>query len=211
MDRSQTVYKVLFYLLPQYCSTHSVQTSITKNIVMQPCAISKSFLVICNLLFFLLLSACIGDKTDHSCIGGEPTAIFEGIEAFEKHNFERKEQESIEKITVPDMNMSIELYQSGCDQVEQEFRIWLNEPYELNTTATVCALHISNIFLLLSEKAPQKLAALQQWAEAIRADAQRMVYNERVQLSNSSVYVQIDKMHQVNTAMLTIVLAQASE
>lgn len=160
---------------------------------------------------FLLLMACGGGATEDSCAAGEPTPIFEGIAAFEDHEFEQNGQESVEKIKIPDLNMSIELYQSGCDRIEQEFRILLNEPYELNTPAPYCALHIANILVLIVEKAPQQLGALQQWAEAIRADAQKMTYNERVQLSNSSVYVQIDKTHQSNSAILSVVFAQASQ
>lgn len=160
---------------------------------------------------FLLLMACGGEATEDSCVGGEPTAIFEGIAAFEHHEFEKNGQESVEKIVVPDLNMGIELYQSGCDRIEQEFRILLNEPYELNTPAPYCALHIANILVLLSEKAPEQLGALQQWAEAIRADAQKMAYNEQVQLTNSSIYVQIDKTHQSNSAILSVVFAQSVE
>lgn len=161
--------------------------------------------------FFLLLTACGGGNEDRPCIGGEPTAIFEGIDAFEAHSFEQKGQESVEKIEVPAMNMGIELYQSGCDRIEQEFRILLHEAYELNTPATVCALHFSNILTMLSEKDVQKLGALQQWAAAVRADAERVKYNEKIQLSNSNIYVQIDKTHQTESAILTVVFSQSSE
>ncbi|MGH1339313.1 MAG: hypothetical protein ACRBFS_24555 [Aureispira sp.] len=171
--------------------------------------ISKSLFIGCSVLLFLL-TAC-GESADRPCMGGEPTAIFEGIKAFENHEFNQTGQESVEKITVPEMNMSIELYQSGCDEIEQEFRILLQEAYELNTPATVCALHLSNILMILSEKEPQKLGALQQWSEAIRIDAERIAYNERIQLSNSSIYIQVDKTHQTNSAILSVVFSQASE
>jgi hypothetical protein len=169
------------------------------------------FNLLLMVVFFLLLMACGGSNADRPCIGGEPTAIFEGIAAFEGHSFEQKGQESVEKIEVPDMNMGIELYQSGCDRIEQEFRILLHEAYELNTPARVCALHIANILTMLSEKDVQKLGALQQWADAVRADAERMEYNERIQLSNSSIYVQIDKTHQTDAAILSVVFSQSSE
>lgn len=176
---------------------------------MLPFSVSRCFLVCCSGL--LLLFVGCGEPADRPCVGGEPTAIFEGIKAFENHDFEQNGQESVEKITVPEMNMAIELYQSGCDRIEQEFRILLQEAYEVNTPATVCALHLSNIIMLLAEKDPQKLGALQQWAEAIRADAERMMYNERIQLSNSAVYIQIDKIHQTNSAILSVVFSQSSE
>ncbi len=165
-------------------------------------------------MFFVLLLfvlACGGAAEDRPCTYGEPTAIFEGVEGLENHQFEGNGQESVEKVTVSDMNMSIELYQSGCDRIEQEYRILLNEPYELNTPAKVCALHISNILGLIAEKSPQQLGALQQWAEAIRADVERMEYNERVQLTNSDVYVQIDKTHQSNSAILSVVFSQSPQ
>lgn len=161
--------------------------------------------------FSSLLIACEGGNADRPCMGGEPTAIFEGIDAFEEHSFEQRGQESVEKIEVPDMNMDIELYQSGCDRIEQEFRILLHEAYELNTPAKVCALHFANILTILSEKDVQKLGTLQQWANAVRADAERMQYNEKIQLSNSNIYVQIDKTHQTDAAILTVVFSQSSE
>lgn len=178
---------------------------------MQYPVLSRILLTSCSLVLFLITLSCGGEDGDRPCMGGEPTAIFEGIAAFEQHEFQQTGQESVEKIAVPELGMNIELYQSGCDRIEQEFRILLQEPYELNTPATVCALHISNILMLLSEKDPQKLGALQQWAEAIRADAERVVYNERLQLSNSDVYIQVDKTHQTNSAILSVVFSQSSE
>jgi hypothetical protein len=152
--------------------------------------------------------ACGGNTDDGKCTYGAPTAIFEGVEGLEQHFFEVNGQTSVEKVAIPSMNMNIELYQSGCDQIEQEYRILLQEPYELNTPAEVCALHIANILHMISEKAPQQLGALQQWANAIRADSKRMAYNEPILLTNSGIRVQIDKLHQTNSAILSLVLSQ---
>ena len=160
-----------------------------------------------SLILFCFLLSCGGSKPE-GCKYAPPQAIFAGIDSFTNHSFEVAKQDGIEKVTVPKLGMDIELYQSGCDFLQQEFRFHIPEAYPLNTPPEVCALHIANIFTILSQEAPQKLGLLGQWAEAIRADAKSFQYNEKTIFQGTAIKAQIDKTHQTESAILSIVFEQ---
>jgi hypothetical protein len=158
---------------------------------------------------FLLIIGCGGsDNNSQECKYKPPTAIFENINGFTNHSFEVRGQEAVEKISVPEMNLSIELYQSGCNALQQEYRMLLNGTYPLNTSADVCAMDIAEIFYNLSQQAPNELGLLQQWAGAIKTDAKAFQYNEKVLFQGSDVSAEINKTHQTKSAMLTIIFSQ---
>jgi len=163
-------------------------------------------LILCS--FSLLIACGNGMNKNEECKYKPPTAIFENIEGFTKHSFEVKGQNAVEKITVLAMNLSIELYQSGCNTLQQEYRMLLNGTYPLNTPADVCAMDIAEIFYNLSQQAPNELGLLQQWAGAIKTDAKKIQYNEKVLFQGSDVSVEINKTHQTRSAMLTITFSQ---
>ncbi|MDC0231177.1 hypothetical protein OAK19_04360 [Aureispira] len=158
-------------------------------------------------LFVLIyqLLGCTGNNTSKPCKYTPPTSIFSDIDSFENHSFDLKGQYSVERITVPKMNMDIELFQSGCDDIQQEFRFLLHEAYPLNTPPDVCAMHIAGILYILSQEAPQKLGLLQQWAEAIKSNSKSFNYNEKTGFFDSEISAQIDKTHQPESAVLSIV------
>lgn len=137
-----------------------------------------------------------------------PTAIFEHIQGFANHSFEVKGQDAVEKVTVPAMNLSIELYQSGCDVLQQEYRMLLNGTYPLNTPPEVCAIDIAEIFYNLSQQDPNELGLLQQWAIAMKDNAKSFQYNEKMIFSGSTISAKINKTHQTNSAMLTVIFSE---
>lgn len=160
-------------------------------------------------LFMVLFQAC-GGAGPKACSHQPPEPIFKGIEGLENHEFERTGNDALERVDIPDpaFNLSIELYQSGCDALRQEFRIIVHEPYEVDTPAPLCAAHVANIFRMLAEKHAVRLGPLHNWAQLILDNAQRMVYNEPVPIPEGGVYLQIDKVHQTKGAILTLVIAQ---
>lgn len=155
------------------------------------------------------LVGCGGNAVP-TCTHKPPEPIFKDIAGFENHEFERTGNESVERvdITDPRFNLSIELYQSGCDALRQEFRIIVHEPYDVNTPPAVCAVQMANIFGMLSEQAPVQLGPLYQLGEVIAQNAERMAYNEKTSIPDQGVYLQIDKVHQTEGAILTLVLSQ---
>lgn len=166
------------------------------------------YLLIC-FLFLLIISCGDSNKSKkEECKYKPPAAIFENIEGFTNHSFEVKGQDAVEKISVPAMNLSIELYQSGCNALQQEYRMLLNGTYPLNTLPEACATDIAEVFYNLSQRAPNQLGLLQQWAEAIKANASAFQYGEEVSFHGSGISAQINKTHQTKSAMLTIIFSQ---
>lgn len=161
-----------------------------------------------GLLFLFVISCGDTNKEKGACKYKPPTAIFDNIRGFTEHSFNVKGQDAIEKITVPAMNLSIELYQSGCDALQQEYRMLLNGTYPLNTSPDACAMDIAEIFFNLSQQAPDELGLLQQWAGAIKNDAKSFEYNEKLLFQGSDISATINKTHQTESAVLTIVFAQ---
>lgn len=163
----------------------------------------------CLILLSFIIGSCTGNSSaSKACKYKPPVAIFANIDSFQNHSFELNGQDAVERIFVPKLNMTIELYQSGCNSLEQEYRILLQEGYPLNTPAEVCALHISNIFLILSHEAPEQLGLFEQWAIEIQKNAKAFKYNEKIALLGTGVMAQIDKMHQTESAMLSIIFTQ---
>jgi len=162
-----------------------------------------------TLFLSLFLVSCFGDNNEkEGCKYAPPTAIFVGVDSFENHSFTVNGQDGVERIYFPKTNMDIELYQSGCDTREQEFRFHIREPYPLNTPPEVCAMHIANLFYILSQQSIQQLGALQQFAEAIKVEASSFQYNEKLQFQGSHIKAQIDKTHQTESAILTILISE---
>jgi hypothetical protein len=161
--------------------------------------------------FFLIsifFFACFAKDKPQGCKYKSPVAIFAGIDSFPNHSFTVNKQDAVEKISVPKYKMDIELYQSGCDFLQQEFRFMLHEPYPMNIPPDICANQIAGIFFLLARDAPLQLGMLSQWAAAIKADAASFKYNEKIKLAGSGITAQIDKIHQPESAVLTIVFSE---
>jgi hypothetical protein len=160
-------------------------------------------------LLFMLIIGCGGSGSGSGeCKYKPPTAIFENVQGFTDHSFEVKGQDAVEKVNVPGMKLSIELYQSGCNAMQQEYRLLLDGTYPLNTAPDLCAMDIAEIFYNLSQQAPNELGLLQQWAGAIQKDAKAFQYNEKVLFQDSDVSAEINKTHQSSSAMLTIIFSQ---
>lgn len=162
-------------------------------------------------LWCAVASIGCGGSGPQECTYDPPEPIFKDIEGFENHDFERTgKNASFERIDIPDssFNLSIELYQSGCDILRQEYRIITHEPYEVNTPAPVCVAQIANIFRLLAERNPIQLGPLYGSGDVLLKNAQRFEYNENIPIREGGVFVQVDKVHQTNSAILTLVISE---
>ena len=157
-----------------------------------------------------LLASCFSSTSEglKVCKYQAPVAIFEGIDSFQNHSFEVNGQEALEKVSLPRYKMDIELYQSGCDFLKQEYRFLLYEPYPANTPPEICAHQIAWIFLLLARDAPIQLGTMRQWAQAVKNAAADFKYNEPIPLVGTDIEAQIDKVHQPESAILSIVFSQ---
>ena len=62
--------------------------------------------------------------------------------------------------------------------------------------------------MLLARDAPIQLGTMRQWAQAIKNAAADFKYNESIPLVGTDIEAQIDKVHQPESAILSIVFSQ---
>jgi len=159
-------------------------------------------------IMLLALVSCGGESDQ--CKYSTPVAIFQGIDKIENHTFEATGNNAVEHIFVPSMGMDVELYQSGCNELEQEFRFHIHEALPLNIPPQECAMLTAVIFDKLSGLSPN-LIPLAQWAGAIKENAEAFKYNEKIRLKGTPMQVQLDKVHQSNSTMLTVIFKETKE
>ncbi len=154
----------------------------------------------------MMLWSCGASPESKECKNGSPIAVFAKIDSFANHRFEVKGQNSSEFALVNCLAMDIELYQSGCQTLEQEYRFILHGTMPQDMPPEVCAMEIANIFYSLSQLDAQ-LMQFGQWAEAIKIDARNFKYNEFVTLKGSAIKVKILKQHQATKTILTVIFS----
>lgn len=65
-----------------------------------------------------------------ACKYGQPVAVFsDSLTSILSHKFELNGQKAVEEVKFEN-GVFLELYQSGCNEIIQEFRFILNEPFE---------------------------------------------------------------------------------
>ncbi|RME34645.1 MAG: hypothetical protein D6794_10320 [Deltaproteobacteria bacterium] len=120
-------------------------------------------------LALVFLAGCTGGGGQRACPAGTPMPIgSDTMAAVVAHHFERHGQESVEEFALVD-GWRVELYQSGCDLIRQEFRFGAPD--------TVAARPAEELFAVAAERF-RKMAGLSpawapfsQWADAIESVA----------------------------------------
>lgn len=149
------------------------------------------------------LISCGGTNEQPTC-NGQPVPIFDNIQGFEQHTFEVTGQNGKEFVSVPTLALDIELYQSGCTNLEQEYRFLLHGTLPTNTTPKECAITIAQIFYNMSQLDP-KLSQYAEWAKAVGQSAENFQYNETILLDGSNIQAKILKQQQTKSTILTVV------
>jgi hypothetical protein len=159
-----------------------------------------------RILFLSLLCLCacenIGTK---KCPLGAPSAIFDPqVKGIEKHHFEVKGQESLEELVL-ERGVYLQIMQSGCDQLRQEFQFQVPGNYANFPDSLWVKEAVRQFYYLgnLSEKS----AGLKMWASAIESVRTDMRIAEPKQL-DQNIYVQIDKIAGAEESTLRVVLLQ---
>lgn len=161
-------------------------------------------------LGLLFLTSC-GDTANKNCRYGDPQAIFhDKVVGGSNHKFEVKNGNSTESIDFVDMDFSLELFQSGCEEITQEFRFHLKGDLPKDIPAAQCALILAGIFQNLSQQDPT-LFQLGGWADAIGQSSPDFQYNELVNLKGHTFSAQLDKTHGDNSAIVTLALKSSIE
>ena len=155
-------------------------------------------------LFFLalLFIACGGSSNDNGCIMGTPEAIFsESLDGISNHNFKLVQNNSTEEFSFG--GSPIVIYQTGCDQVSQEFQFSFADKTDTDKEAMLKMAEILTTWSKLGKK--QELFG--SWAQQIRYVCDEMQLGQSFTPA-PNIEIAMDRVNQAEGEILTLTLNQ---
>lgn len=153
--------------------------------------------------FLFGIAACGGEKT---CPYGSPKPIFApSMNGIENHSFEKEGQKAVERVEVPEYDFSVEVQQSGCEQLVQTFRFDLEGEIDRDIPAAACAEIAANLFHGLSQLDPE-LTFFTGWRDALYNKRASFEFNTLTNLGQQGYQARIDKIHNPNSILLIVEL-----
>ncbi|MFK8103580.1 MAG: hypothetical protein AB8G15_13685 [Saprospiraceae bacterium] len=157
------------------------------------------FLTCC---FCFLLSSC---DNQPACSLGDPVAIFQPtMGKVMQHSFKLTTQNSQESV-VFENGISLELFQTGCEQIKQEFQFQIKGDYQEMPPEFWIEASASQ-FQYMS-KVSESLMSFQLWGQSIMENAANIKLGERFALG-PGFYIKIDKVSAKEQSILNIELSQ---
>ena len=162
-------------------------------------------------LILAMLGTACGGSSAPECAFPRPVAIFDTtqIKGITQHSFEAKDYTSSEHVAIPDMAMSLDILQNGCERVVQEYRLQLDGTINSVKTAPQCASLVGDIFVAISELEPVSLRGFAELGYAIGSNMLEFEYDKTVQIpiqADASVGVQLNKMTEPTQTLISVVL-----
>jgi hypothetical protein len=140
------------------------------------------------------------------CTLGDPVAIFNAqIEGVETHQFSHEGRESVESIQF-DNGVRLEILQSGCELVRQEFRFYMPERGPDASEMSLWVQAATNLYFFLGSLDYQ-FQVFQEWAAAIEQQSERFVRGEALEVY-PGFWVEIDPVQTNTETMLRVILSQ---
>lgn len=169
----------------------------------------KIFLIFFFTASFGLIS-CGGGAKD-GCLLSAPAAIFDSeMKGVSGHSFEAKGYESSEHLELPALAMRLEVLQSGCEQVHQEFRLELDGTVNDVRTASATAQLIADIFGNIRDIAPERLGGFMDLAQTLNANYMSFGnFGEAVSITtedNRVLEATVTKVNEPKRTFLTLIL-----
>jgi hypothetical protein len=165
---------------------------------------------ILGILICLFFFSC-GNKNQGSddpfanCKFGKPEPVFSNdIPKISSHDFRLAGKEGIEKV-VFENGVHLEIIQSGCDAVRQEFQFTLTGNFE-NASADSWALKAIEQFQYMGAFG-EKFAPFSFWANAMQQSAQHFALGQPLEVQPGA-FVTIDKIFSPDYTILIVVLSQ---
>ncbi len=160
-------------------------------------------------LIFILISCGSKNQTSDDpfvhCKFGKPESVFsKNIPKINSHEFHLSGKEGIEKV-VFENGVHLEIIQSGCDAIRQEFQFFLPGNFE-KTSADYWALKAVEQFQYMSVL-DEKFAPFSFWANAIRQSAQHFNLGRSLEVQPGT-FVTLDKIFSPDYTILIVVLSQ---
>jgi hypothetical protein len=125
-----------------------------------------------------------------------------GVEA---HQFQNKGRESEELIQL-EGGIRLEILQSGCEQVRQEFRFYMPERGPDASEMALWVQAASNLYYFLGSLGIQ-YQVFQEWSAVIEQQAPRFVRGKALEV-HPGFWVEIDPVQTDTETMLRVILAQ---
>ncbi|MEO1514222.1 MAG: hypothetical protein AAFV95_04395 [Bacteroidota bacterium] len=156
--------------------------------------------------FCVLCPSCDSGPSDPfaDCRYGKPTAIFnDSLPAIQQHQFELQGKTGFERISFQN-GLQLELYQSGCDNIQQEFRFSLpgQPPQDTPEFWFKQAVSLLNYLGGLSKKQQ----ALLMWSNMIRQKSTPAKLGQAVELEPGA-FAKIDHIKGTEQNLIIIELS----
>lgn len=141
-----------------------------------------------------------------ACRLGDPVAIFnESLEDVQTHRFSHEGRNAEEYVSFSN-GLNVEIHQSGCEQVRQEFRFQLPERGPDASDTETWARAASNMYFFLGSQGIE-YQVFQEWGGIIDQQAAQFVRGEPREV-HPGFWVEIDPVQTETSTMLRVVLAQ---
>ncbi len=151
----------------------------------------------------LIFSAC--REEPKNCRFGKPKPIFSNdLPRVKAHEFEGKTTTSEERVAF-DTGLELEIVQSGCETIRQEFRFFTAGDYRTFADSVWMKEAVRQL-VFLSSLSP-KQAQLRPWADAIEESRHSMKLGEEKALQ-PGILAKIDRVVGADRATLVLVLSQ---
>lgn len=162
------------------------------------------------ILISLIFFSC-GNKNQDSddpfadCKFGKPEPVFsKEIPKINSHDFRLAGREGIEKV-VFENGVHLEIFQSGCDAIRQEFQFTLAGNFG-KVPADFWVLRAIEQFQYMGTLG-EKFAAFSFWANAMQQSASRFALGQALEVQPGA-FVTLDKIFSPDHTILIVVLSQ---
>ncbi|MEZ4951230.1 MAG: hypothetical protein R2769_13625 [Saprospiraceae bacterium] len=157
-------------------------------------------------IFSIFFAACSTGEKEPDCKYGSPVAMFsDSIPGVVQHTFSVDGQDGTESVQL-ERGLKIEVLQSGCDKIRQEFRFNIQESLPDTTNWIETS---GNLFISISGLDPN-LAPLANWGTAIQQFASELKLGESKQVGEG-FYIKIDRIKQGQNNLLIAVLSETDD
>ena len=163
----------------------------------------KVSLTLCAVALLLFTAACNADASKSGkCKYGKPTAIFtDTMPTVAKHLFQIKDETGIEMVVFKN-KLLLEIEQSGCNDIHQQFSFIMFGKFKADTDDMVWKQLAIKHFRDLAQISP-KLLAFNAWADAIESVKDKLKLSEPTTLEGRNE-VRIDKILSDDKATLVV-------
>ncbi len=152
----------------------------------------------------LLVSCAGGGSSD--CRFGQPKPIFsDQLSGITEHRFEAKGQQAQERLRFSN-GLALELLQSGCNSIQQEFRFLLL-PSEEPVAESVDWLGKSAELLQYLSSLSEEHMGFAQWAQIIESQKSQLKLGQQVEVQ-PHIFVMVDRIKMGNENLLIVELSQ---